>query len=137
MVPVSPQAQALLNLYPSQNVIGNPRYNFQTPIISNTHQDALQSRLDKTVGRKDQLFGGFAFQSTRTDSPNLFSFLDKTDAQGINTNINWSHRLTQQLAVNLGYRFSRLATRIMPFWENRQNISGEAGITGNNQDPMN
>ena len=137
MVPVSPQAQALLNLYPSPNVVTNARYNFQTPILSNTHEDALQSRIDKTVGRKDQLFGGFAFQSTRTDSPNLFGFLDKADVLGINTNINWSHRFTQRLAINLGYRFSRLATRIMPFWENRANISGEAGITGNNQDPVN
>ena len=136
-VPVSPQAQALLNLYPTPNVTGNPRYNFQTPIISNTHQDALQSRMDKTIGHKDELYGGFAFQSTRTDSPNLFGFLDTTDALGMNTNINWSHRFTQRVAINLGYRFSRLATRIMPFWENRENISGEAGITGNNQDPMN
>lgn len=135
MVPVSPQAQALLNLYPAPNVAGNPRYNFQTPIIGNTHQDALQSRMDKNIGRKDALYGGFAFQSTRSDSPNLFGFLDRSDALGLNTNINWSHRFTQRVAINLGYRFSRLATRITPFWQDRANISGDAGITGNNQDP--
>lgn len=94
-VPISSQAQALLNLYPLPNVVGNPRYNFQTAILSNTHQDALQSRMDKTIGRKDQLYGGFAFQSTRTDNPNLFSFLDKTSALGINTNVNWSHRFNR------------------------------------------
>jgi hypothetical protein len=137
VVPISPQAQALLNFYPLPNVTGNPRYNFQTPILSNTHQDALQSRMDKTIGRKDQLYGGFAFQSTRTDNPDLFSFLDKTSALGINTNINWSHRFNQRYAMNIGYRFSRLATRVMPFWQDRANVSGEAGITGNNQDPMN
>ncbi|HLJ25592.1 MAG TPA: carboxypeptidase regulatory-like domain-containing protein [Candidatus Angelobacter sp.] len=137
VVPVSQQARALLNLYPLPNVVGNPRFNFQTPIISNTHQDALQSRMNKTVGKKDQLYGGFAFESTRTDNPNLFSFLDKADAFGINGSINWSHRFTQRLAINIGYRFSRLATRITPFWQDRANISGQAGITGNNQDPMN
>jgi hypothetical protein len=137
MVPLSFQAKAFLNLYPLPNVAGNPRYNFQIPTLGNTHQDALQSRFDKTIGRKDQLYGAFAFQSTRSDSENLFGFVDKTDAFGSNTNINWSHRLTQRLALNLGYRFSRLATRTTPFWENRSNVSGAAGITGNNQDPTN
>jgi trimeric autotransporter adhesin len=137
MVPVSPQAQALLNFYPLPNVAGNPRYNFQIPINSNTHQDALLSRFDKTLGHKNQIYGDFAFQSTRTGSPNLFGFLDTTDVLGINTGINWSHRFNQRLLLNLGYRFSRLRTRITPYFENRENVSGEAGITGNNQDPMN
>jgi len=137
VIPISPQARALLNLYPLPNVAGNPRYNYQTPIISNEHQDALQSRLVKTLNRKNEVYGGFAFQRTRSDSSNLFGFLDKTDALGINTGINWSHRFTQRLALNLGYRFTRLSTQTTPFWKNRSNISGEAGITGNNQDPVN
>jgi hypothetical protein len=56
---------------------------------------------------------------------------------GINTGFNWSHRFNQRLFLNLGYRFNRLSTRITPYFENRENVSGEAGITGNNQDPMN
>ena len=67
----------------------------------------------------------------------MLGFLDNTDALGIKTSVNWSHRLSQRLYLNLGYQFSRLATRITPYWENRANISGEAGITGNNQDPAN
>jgi len=137
VVPITPQARALLNLYPLPNVAGNPRYNFQTPIISNEHQDALQSRLIKTINRKNDVYGGFAFQRTRSDNSNLFGFLDKTDALGINSGINWSHRFTQRLALNLGYRFTRLSTQTMPFWKNRSNVSGEAGITGNNQDALN
>jgi len=136
-VPLSPQAQALLNLYPLPNVPGNPRYNYQVPIISNTHQDALQSRFDKTINSKNEVYGDFAFQSTRGDSPNLFGFLDTTDVLGINTAMHWSHRLNQRVFLNLGYRFSRLRTRVTPYWENRENISGQAGISGNNQDPMN
>jgi hypothetical protein len=137
VVPISPQAQALLNLYPLPNVAGNPRYNYQTPSISNQHQDALQSRFDKTVNRKNEIYGGFAFQHTRSDTANLFAFLDKTNALGINTGINWSHRFTQRVALNLGYRFTRLSTQTTPFWSNRSNVSGRAGIAGNNQDPAN
>jgi trimeric autotransporter adhesin len=137
MIPISPQAQALLNFYPLPNVSSNPRYNYQTPIISSTHQDALQSRFDKTLNSKNELYGDFAFQSTRDGTPNLFGFLDTTNALGINTGVHWSHRFNQRLFLNLAYRFSRLATRITPYWENRENVSGQAGITGNNQDPLN
>lgn len=137
VVPVSPQAQALLKLYPLPNVAANPLYNFQIPVLNSAHQDALQSRFDQTLGRKDQVYGGFAFQSTRSGSSNLFGFLDTTDALGIDTNANWSHRFSQRLFLNLGYRFSRIATHITPYWENRTNISGNAGVTGNNQDAMN
>ena len=137
MIPVNAQAQALLRFYPFPNVAGNPRYNFQTPINNDTHQDALLSRFDKTVGHKNQIYGDFAFQSTRTSSANLFGFLDTTNVLGINGSIHWSHRFTQRLFLNLGYRYSRMATRTTPYFENSQNVSGEAGITGNNQDPIN
>ena len=137
MIPISPQAQALLNFYPLPNVRGNPRYNYQIPIVSNTHQDALQSRLDKELNSKNELYGDFSFQSTREDSPNLFGFLDTTDVLGINAGMHWSHRFNQRLFLNLGYRFSRLRSRVTPYWENRENVSAQAGITGNNQDPMN
>ncbi len=137
VVPVSAQAQALLALYPSQNIYGDPLYNYQVPILNSTHQDALHSRLDKTIGRKDEVYGSFNFQSTRSSTSNLFAFTDKTDILGINFNVNWSHRFSQRIFVNTGYHFSRLRTNIVPYFENRQNISGEAGIAGNNQDPSN
>jgi hypothetical protein len=134
---ISSQARALLNIYPLPSFGGDSRYNYQIAIIDNTHQDALQSRFIQLFNAKDQLYGGFAFQSTRTASPNLFGFLDTTDALGINTSINWSHRLSQGVFLNLGYRFSRIATRSTPYWEDRENVSGEAGISGNNQDAAN
>jgi hypothetical protein len=134
---ISSQARALLNFYPMPTFSGDPRYNYQIGIITSTHQDALQSRFDKPINPKNQVYGSFAFQSIRTAAPNLFGFLDTTDALGINTSINWAHRMSQRLFMNLGYRFSRMATRGTPYWENRANVSGEAGISGNNQDPMN
>ena len=137
MVPISPQAKALLNLYPLPNLAGIPQYNFQIPITSNTHVDALQMRLDKSINRKNQLSGGFSFQSARNSNPNLFGFTDNADVLGINTNVSWVHHFGQRMLLTLGYRYSFQSNRVMPFWENRQNISGDAGITGNNQDPVN
>jgi len=136
-VPVSPQAQALLQLYPSPNINGTSLYNYQTPALSDSHQDVAQTRLDKTLGHKDQLYGRFNLQSTRAGSVNVFGFVDTTDTLGINTNINWSHRFSQHLFVFASYQFSRLRTLVVPEFEGRQDISGAAGINGNDQDPAN
>ena len=136
-VPVSPQAAALLSLYPLPNVTGNPSYNFQVPVLNSSHEDTAQARLDKTLGRRDNLWGHFNFDSTRDGGVSLFGFVDTTDTLGLNTDVNWTHRLNQHLFLNAAYHFSRLRTLIRPQFENKQNISGSAGITGNNQDPTN
>ena len=134
---VNPQAAALLTYYPLPNFTGSSSFNYQIPVIGATHQDSMQARLNKTLGRKNQLSGVFALQSTRSDNPNLFGFLDTNSSLGINANANWRHSFTPRFFTNLGFRFSRQAVRITPFFENRLNVSEVAGITGNNQDPVN
>ena len=134
---ISRQAQALLNLYPLPNVAGNSRYNFQAPLLTPIHQDALQTRVMKSLGRKDQLFGNFSFQSIRRSSPNVFGFVDHSSSLGLNTGANWNHRLSFDWFLTAGFQFSRLATHTRPYFANRENVSGNAGIQGNNQDPMN
>ncbi len=133
----SSQAQALLRFYPLPNSTGSAGYNYQVPILSPTHQDTLNSRLAKTLGTGNYLYGQFNLQRTRSDSTSLFGFLDKTGILGINTGANWWRRISSRLYLNLGYQFSRLSTRLTPHFQDRENVSGEAGITGNNQDPMN
>lgn len=134
---ISPQAQTLLGLYPSPNFLASGAYNYEIPLLSATHQDALQTRLNKQLNRKNQVSGVFAFQDTRGSSPNLFQFTDTTDTLGLNTLVNWRHSFTQRFFSNFGFQFSRQAVRTIPYWDNRENISGEAGILGNNQDPVN
>jgi hypothetical protein len=133
-VPVSTQAQALMALYPMPNITGTMAYNYQVPVLNSSHQDVVQLRLDKTLGRKDQLYGQFNLQSTRAGNENLFGFVDTTDTLGINTNINWSHRFNQHLFVYASYKLSRLRTRISSEFEDRENIAGAAGIGGDDQD---
>jgi hypothetical protein len=143
--PIDPVAQALLALYPLPNVAGSSLYNYQIPVLNNSHQDALQTRLDKSIGHRDEVYGSFAFQSIRADGSNLFGFLDTTDTLGINTTLNWQHRFNHSLYLDTGFRFNRLRTQVTPYFANRTNVSGLAGISantpatpyGNNQDPTN
>jgi hypothetical protein len=132
---ISPQAQALLNLYPLPNFISSGGYNYQAPLVNSTHQDALQSRFTKNLGRRDGIYGRFAFESFRSGTPSIFSFLDNGNMLGLDAGLNWSHRFNAHLFLNLGYQFSRLTSRTIPYFENRANISGLAGISGNHQDP--
>ena len=132
--PVNAVAQSLLNLYPLPNYAGNAQYNYQIPVLNRTHQDALQTRLDKSIGHKDEVYGQFAFQSIRANMTNLFGFLDTTDTLGIDSKVNWQHRLTHEMYVNSGFQFSRLRTLVEPYFANRENVSLQAGVTGNDQD---
>lgn len=134
-IPVSQQAHALLALYPLPNIAGNTRYNYQTSLPGDSHQDALQSRLNDTVGHRDSFYGGFGFQNIRSSNDSLFHFVDTTDTLGLDTNINWQHRFQRQVFATFGYHFTRLRTQVEPHFAYRTNISGNAGITGNDQTP--
>jgi hypothetical protein len=135
-VPVSAQARALLKLYPLPNFAGNAQYNYQVPLITDTHSDALDSNASKTIGRRDQMTGTLAATSTRVSTTNLLGFTDETSGLGLASKINWAHTFNSRLRMNLGYQFSRQSNRLTPYWENRVNVSGEAGVTGNSQVPM-
>jgi hypothetical protein len=134
---ISPQALALLSFYPLPNFTGNTRYNYQVPLLNATNQDAMQGRLNKSIGQRNQLYGRFAFQDTRSSSPNLFNFLDTSAVLGLTADANWSHRFGSHVFTTMGYQFSRLSTHNTPYFENRENVSGNAGISGNNQSPVN
>lgn len=134
---ISPQATSLLSLYPLPNSTNGGRYNFQVPIAANSHRDDLQTRFTQRVGRRDNLAGTFAFSSLRADSPTLLGFLDTNSTTGINAGLRWTHTFNQRLYTVLGYEYSRSTVDVTPFFANRTNVSSEAGIAGNNQEPAN
>jgi carboxypeptidase family protein len=135
---ISPQAQALLNqnFYPAPNVSGG-QYNYQTALVSSTHSDAFNSRVEKSWGARNDVWGTFAITSTRSSNTNLFNFVDPSDSLGMSTDVNWSHRYGQRLFVVLEYTFSRQRTRQSNFFGNRQNIELEDNINGAATSPPN
>jgi hypothetical protein len=134
---ISPQAEALLKLFPLPNFSGNSRYNFQIPVTSVTHQDSIFANLNKDVGTRNRLSGTFAIQSSRGENPTLLGFLDTSRSLGINLSANWQYNFTPRFVGVFGYRFTRQSGRTIPFFSNRENISGIAEISGNNQEALN
>jgi hypothetical protein len=134
---ISPQAQALLKFYPLPNFATSTTYNYQVPIVGLTQTNALQARLNKSLTTKDQMFGQFGYQYQSNNTPNIFGFTDTGNGQGINVQVTEQHRFTPRTFGTLTVQFSRQSNRVTPYFENRENVSGEAGIGGNNQQPVN
>jgi hypothetical protein len=134
---ISRQAASLLHLYPLPNFAGDTRYNYQIPVVGATHSDSFQGALSKGNILKNLYSGSFSIYSSRSDSPNLLGFLDTNRAFGANASANWRHGFTRRLFSNFTYTFNYSSMKTRPFFANRENISGLAGITGNDQDPVN
>ena len=135
---LSPQALSLLNYYPLPNLDAPGGFNYQAPVVQTRHQDAAQLRLSQPfTGGRNSLSGNLAVQRTTTDEGNVFGFVDSTRASGVDTTVNWSHRFSQLLSIRLRYQFTRLTNDATPYFANRTNVSAEAGIAGNDQDPVN
>ncbi len=134
---ISSQAAALLGYYPLPNADGGGQYNFETPVLLSTRQDAIQARVIESLNNKNQVYGNVSIQRTRANTGSVFAFVDKNVVSGIDAPINWSHRFSQFYSLRLRYQFTRLATDATPYFSNPTNVSGLAGITGNNQDPAN
>lgn len=137
---ISPAAQALLNLYPLPNTT-NGRFNYQASLISRQQIDQMQTRFNRQLGRKNSINGVFAFQDIRSQTPSIFEyqnnqFLDKSTQFGINIDPVWRHQFTPRMSATLEFQFTRSSTNTMSYFENRANISGQAGITGNYQNPL-
>src|ERR1051326_3058766 len=75
---ISPQARALLNLFPQPNFTSNAGYNYQIPLVDNMHQDSVQGRINKGINQKNQVAGNIDIQNVHSDNPTLFNFIDTT-----------------------------------------------------------
>ncbi len=139
VIPVSRiayQAKSLLSLYPLPN-FASKTYNYQLPLTNAVHQEAVNTRLNKSINQKNQVYGQFAWQGGSTSNPNQFGFVDTGDTFGLNAAINYTHRFGQRIFTHYQYQFTRYSSTITPYFANRTNISGDAKISGNNQDPLN
>jgi len=133
---LSSQAQDLLGLYPKPNFTGSAGYNYQVPIQTALHQDSMQSRFNKMFNRKNMVNGGFNFQDTHSDTPNLFDLVDRSRTLGLNANVNWRHFFSQRFTSSFGYSYSHYTSHVTPYYANGIDVSGDFGITGNDRSPV-
>ncbi|HEV2448069.1 MAG TPA: TonB-dependent receptor, partial [Candidatus Sulfopaludibacter sp.] len=134
---ISPQAAYLLKWYPLPNFIEAAGYNYQVPQVNVTNQNDVSGRINRTLSRKDFLYGGFGYRNQDMVSPSIFNFNDTTNVSGMSGNANWRHMFNQRVNSTFGVQYSRYTVHINPYFAYGDNVSHDAGITGNNQDPIN
>jgi trimeric autotransporter adhesin len=133
---ISPQAAALLNLYPTPNAEGNGR-NYQAATQNVTRVYSGQIRVQQVLDNRNQLQGTLNMQRTSTDSKSLFGFEDNNHNSVIDTTVQWNRRFNQFLTMRPRYQFTQQTLEATPFFAGVDNISGAAGIVGNDQNPEN
>src|SRR4029079_5307209 len=134
---ISPQAASLLGYYPQPTFASPTGNNYQAPILTALRMDSVTSRVTQIVNQRNQVLGTAAYQRTTTDLRSLFGFEDETSASASDVNLMWNRRISQFLSVRTRYQFTQQTTNAVPFFANRTNVSGDAGITGNDQNPEN
>jgi hypothetical protein len=134
---IAPQAAALLAYYPLPNNLTAAGANHQAALVTATRQDGLQLAMNKTLGRRTTLSGTVGYQRTVRDSVSIFDFDGTSRQSSLTAEGGWARRFGTRLSVRARYQFVRSATDVRPFFAHRINVSGEAGIAGNNQNPAN
>ncbi len=133
---ISSQAAALLAYYPLPNLSG-PGYNFEAPLTTFTRLEQFSSRVTQPIDSRNQLIGLLAYQHNATQQTTAFGFNDSSLISGVDGSLTWTHRVNQFLTLRPRFQYTELTTQATPYFANRLNVSGLAGIAGNDQDPAN
>ncbi len=136
---ITPQAAALLGYYPEPQPGTNDRFNYQIPAFGRNVNYSFNASIANIVNNNTNLFGANGnYNRSTSESTSLFGFEDDSHGSGMNVGLNWTHRMIpSNRQFRVGYTYTRNTNTNEPFFANRTNVSGEAGITGNNQEPQN
>lgn len=134
---ISPQAAALLAYYPSADTAADGRFNYEAPVVSASRQDSGQARAGYTLKGENRIEGGASYQRGSGRSTSLFGFEDTRASSGLTANGALTLRPKRNMTLSLRYQYSRSSSEALPYFAHRVNVSGDAGINGNDQDPRN
>lgn len=137
---ISPQAAALLAYYPAAvppKPLGGGGFNYQAPVVTATRQNGFRSALNYTTFSQKTFSGGASYQRTATDTTSLFGFEDSRQSSLLGGQASVQLRPSRYMTFTARYQYSRASTESVPFFANRVDVSGSAGIVGNDSDPRN
>jgi hypothetical protein len=130
---ISPQAATLLQYFPLPNMPETSGANYQAAVTGVTTQHVGQFGTSKNLSNRTSVGISLSYRRSVTDSVNLFKFNDSSRQSSFSANSSWTKRFSTRVQVRATYQFTRATSTVTPFFANRTNVSGEAGITGNSQ----
>jgi trimeric autotransporter adhesin len=139
MIPTSllnPAALGLLKYIPLPNLPGDVQnFDFVTAVPADT--DNVSLRLNQNFGKNDRLALNESFQRRKSDTAQLFGFLDPGNGFGDNSNLSWTHNFGANGINTAQLTFNRNRTTQDSYFSFGPNVAGELGIQGTSQEPIN
>ena len=133
---IDPASAGLLQYFPQPlytGVVQNYRLISTVPSTS----ESVGVRLSAPVNNKDRTNFNIQYQNRDSKSRGLFGFTDTSSGYGISAAAGWSHSFAPRFNNTANFTFSRNITKSTPFFAYTDNISGQLGIAGTEQDPIN
>jgi len=132
----NPAAAGLLQYIPLPNLPGTVQnFDFVTAVPADT--DNVSIRLNQNLGKNDRLALTESFQRRKSDTAQLFGFLDPGSGFGDNTNLSWTHNVGSNGVNTAQVTFNRNRTTQDSFFSYGTNVASDLGIQGTSQEPIN
>jgi len=132
----NPAAAGLLQYIPLPNLPGTVQnFDFVTAVPADT--DNVSIRLNQNLGKNDRLALTESFQRRKSDTAQLFGFLDPGSGFGDNTNLSWTHNVGSTGVNTAQVTFNRNRTTQDSFFSYGTNVAAGLGIQGTSQEPIN
>jgi hypothetical protein len=132
----NPAAAGLLQYIPLPNLPGTVQnFDFVTAVPADT--DNVSIRLNQNLGKNDRLALTESFQRRKSDTAQLFGFLDPGSGFGDNTNLSWTHNVGSNGVNTAQVTFNRNRTAQDSFFSYGTNVAADLGIQGTSQEPIN
>ncbi len=133
---INPASAGLLQYIPLPNLPGTVQnLEFVTAVPADT--DNVSLRLNQNFGKNDRLALTETFQRRKSESPQLFGFLDPANGFGDNTALSWTHNVGSNALNTATLTFNRNRTTQDSFFSYGTNIAADLGIQGTSQEPIN
>jgi hypothetical protein len=133
---INPAAAGLLQYIPLPNLPGTVQnFEFVTAVPADT--DNVSLRLNQNLGKNDRLALNESFQRRKSETAQLFGFLDPGTGFGDNTSLSWTHNIGSN-GINVAtLTFNRNRTSQDSFFSFGTNVAADLGIQGTSQEPIN
>jgi len=133
---INPAAAGLLQYIPLPNLPGVVQnFEFVTAVPADT--DNVSVRLNQNVGKNDRLALNESFQRRKSETAQLFGYLDPGTGFGDNTVLSWTHNVGSNALNTATLTFNRNRTAQNSYFSYGTNVAAELGIQGTSQEPIN
>jgi hypothetical protein len=134
---INSAAAGLLRYYiPLPNLPGTVQnFDFVTAVPADT--DNVSLRLNQNLGKNDRLALNESFQRRKSETAQLFGYLDPGSGFGDNTNLSWTHNIGSNSVNTAQVTFNRNRTTQDSYFSYGTNVAAELGIQGTSQEPIN